>query len=91
LPSLPAWVGAPLAMFVFALGVAVGCSILTALEGGEGSMEFLRSWAAACCGLTDVARGGGLDSRSDWSIGWTYMRLGVLTPTLLLRLLVAQL
>jgi hypothetical protein len=37
-------------------GVAVGCSVLRALEGGEGSIEAVRSWRAG--GLADVARGG---------------------------------
>lgn len=53
------------------------CSILMALEGGEGSIEFVRSWTAAC-GFAD-AEGGGLfgavgqiealgggGMRSDW-------------------------
>jgi len=39
-------------------GVDVGCSVLRAFEGGEGSVEFVRSWIAICCGFADAARGG---------------------------------
>jgi hypothetical protein len=37
-------------------GVVVGCSVLRALEGGEGSIEAVRSWRAG--GFADAARGG---------------------------------
>ncbi len=39
-----------------ALEVVVGCSVLRALEGGEGSIEAVRSWRAG--GFADAARGG---------------------------------
>jgi hypothetical protein len=35
--------------------VVVACSILIAFEGGEGSIEFVRSWIASCCGFADEA------------------------------------
>jgi hypothetical protein len=52
-------VGAPRRVVVVvneAPGVAVGCSVLRALEGGEGSVEAVRSWRAG--GFADAARGG---------------------------------
>jgi len=58
LPSLPAWVGAPrrVVVVVVADGAPGVCSVLRALEGGEGSIEAVRS--GTCCGLADAARGG---------------------------------
>jgi hypothetical protein len=86
LPSLPWCVGAPLT--VVAPGVAVACSVFWTLEGGEGSIEFLRSCAVAG-GFTDVARGG--------LIGWLDQMCALVgdvaihTPTRPLRLQVALL
>jgi len=89
LPSLPAWVGAPRRVVVVDAppGVEVGCSVLRALEGGEGSIEAVRS--GTCCGLADAARGGlyhMLVRLRHWNSDCER-----LTPTLLSRLLVAQL
>ena len=58
LPSLPAWVGAPrrVVVVVVADGAPGVCSVLRALEGGEGSIEAVRSWRAG--GFADAARGG---------------------------------
>jgi hypothetical protein len=58
--------------------VVVACSILIALEGGEGSVEFVRSWIASCCGFADEARGGlsNILVRSrHWIDGWMEKRL----------------
>ena len=88
LPSLPAWVGAPRRVVVVdAPGVEVGCSVLRALEGGEGSIEAVRS--GTCCGFADAARGG-LHNISVRLKHWN-SDCERLTPTLLSRLLVAQL
>lgn len=89
LPSFPQCVGAPLT--VVAPGVAVACSVLGTFEGGDGSMEFVRSCVAAC-GFAEVARGGlvgMLDQGTCRRID--RIRLTRLTPTLPSRLLVAQL
>ena len=90
MPSLPAWVGAPrrvVVVVVDAPGVEVGCSVLSALEGGEGSIEAVRS--GTCCGFADAARGGlchMMVRPKHWNGDCER-----LTPTLLSRLLVAQL
>jgi len=54
---------------------AEGCSVLRALEGGEGSIEAVRSWRA--WGFADAARGGlhGILVRSrHWLERWLRMR-----------------
>lgn len=62
--------GAPLT--VVAPGVALACSVLATLEGGEGSIEFVRSCTAGC-GFADAARGG-LLGRSDQGVHWQVVR-----------------